>query len=105
MWHVPIVPPPGVRRAPTAPHSPPWRGGVAETERGGPGRVPARRRAPAAGRHNGVMEPIISAAGLAAELSGAGEPPVLIDVRYRMGGPPGHGEYAKGHIAGARYVD
>ncbi|MBY8878708.1 sulfurtransferase [Actinacidiphila acidipaludis] len=51
------------------------------------------------------MEPIISAAGLAAELDGPGEPPVLIDVRYKMGGPPGQGEYAKGHIAGARYVD
>ncbi|WP_141726469.1 sulfurtransferase, partial [Actinacidiphila rubida] len=50
------------------------------------------------------MEPIISAAALAAELGGA-RPPVLIDVRYRMGGPPGHGEYAAGHLAGARYVD
>jgi thiosulfate/3-mercaptopyruvate sulfurtransferase len=51
------------------------------------------------------MEPIISAAGLADELAAAPEPPVLIDVRYRMGGPPGHGEYAKGHLPGARYVD
>jgi thiosulfate/3-mercaptopyruvate sulfurtransferase len=50
------------------------------------------------------MGPIISAAELAAGL-GAAEPPVLIDVRYRMGGPPGRGEYAKGHIPGARYVD
>lgn len=41
----------------------------------------------------------------AAELAAAPEPPVLLDVRYRMGGPPGHGEYAKGHIPGARYVD
>jgi thiosulfate/3-mercaptopyruvate sulfurtransferase len=51
------------------------------------------------------MEPTISAAALAAELASAARPPVLIDVRYRMGGPPGHGEYAKGHLPGARYVD
>jgi thiosulfate/3-mercaptopyruvate sulfurtransferase len=47
------------------------------------------------------MESLITAAGLAA----TPVPPVLLDVRYRMGGPPGHGEYAKGHIPGARYVD
>ncbi|WP_329173894.1 sulfurtransferase [Streptomyces sp. NBC_01477] len=47
------------------------------------------------------MEFLISAA----ELAAAPVPPVLLDVRYRMGGPPGHGEYAKGHIPGARYVD
>ncbi|MFG1808427.1 sulfurtransferase [Streptomyces sp. NPDC049040] len=41
----------------------------------------------------------------AAELAAAPVRPVLLDVRYRMGGPPGHGEYAKGHIPGARYVD
>jgi thiosulfate/3-mercaptopyruvate sulfurtransferase len=47
------------------------------------------------------MEPIISAAELADALDGT----AILDVRYRMGGPPGHGEYAKGHIPGARYVD
>jgi thiosulfate/3-mercaptopyruvate sulfurtransferase len=47
------------------------------------------------------MEPLISAAALAAALDGT----TVLDVRYRMGGPPGHGEYAKGHIPGARYVD
>jgi thiosulfate/3-mercaptopyruvate sulfurtransferase len=31
--------------------------------------------------------------------------PVLLDVRYRMGGPPGHPEYLAGHIPGAAYVD
>jgi thiosulfate/3-mercaptopyruvate sulfurtransferase len=51
------------------------------------------------------MEPTISAAGLLAELATAAQPPVLLDVRYRMGGPPGHGEYAGGHLPGARYVD
>lgn len=47
------------------------------------------------------MEFLISAD----ELAAAPVRPVLLDVRYRMGGPPGHGEYAKGHIPGARYVD
>jgi thiosulfate/3-mercaptopyruvate sulfurtransferase len=47
------------------------------------------------------MEFLISAD----ELAAAPVPPVLLDVRYRLGGPPGHGEYAKGHIPGARYVD
>jgi thiosulfate/3-mercaptopyruvate sulfurtransferase len=57
------------------------------------------------------MEPIISAAELAALVEraapgGAGAVDLaLLDVRYRMGGPTGHGEYAGGHIPGARYVD
>jgi thiosulfate/3-mercaptopyruvate sulfurtransferase len=55
------------------------------------------------------MEPIISAADLAADLAavpaGSADRPVLLDVRYRLGGPPGRPEYAKGHIPGARYVD
>ena len=29
----------------------------------------------------------------------------VLDVRYRMGGPPGVAEYARGHIPGASYVD
>src|SRR5882757_2300255 len=51
------------------------------------------------------MEPLISAAELADALDGNGTAPVLLDVRYRLGGPPGHGEYAEGHVPGARYVD
>ncbi|WP_405588886.1 sulfurtransferase [Streptomyces sp. NBC_01190] len=47
------------------------------------------------------MEPIISAAELA-EIVGR---TAMLDVRYRMGGPPGPDEYAKGHLPGARYVD
>lgn len=47
------------------------------------------------------MEFLITASDLAA----APVRPVLLDVRYRMGGPPGAGEYAKGHVPGARYVD
>jgi thiosulfate/3-mercaptopyruvate sulfurtransferase len=51
------------------------------------------------------MEPIITAAGLAARLGAGGERPALLDVRWRLGGPPGQREYAKGHLPGARYVD
>ena len=29
----------------------------------------------------------------------------VLDVRYRMGGPPGREEYAAGHVPGAAYVD
>ena len=29
----------------------------------------------------------------------------VLDVRYRMGGPPGPDEYAAGHVPGAAYVD
>lgn len=51
--------------------------------------------------HNGRMEPIVSVV----ELAAAPATTAVLDVRYRMGGPPGAGEYAKGHIPGARYVD
>lgn len=47
------------------------------------------------------MSPLISAAELADVL---GEVTVL-DVRYRMGGPPGPAEHAAGHVPGAAYVD
>lgn len=32
-------------------------------------------------------------------------PPVLLDVRWSLGGPPGREEYLKGHIPGAVFVD
>ncbi|MET1036724.1 MAG: sulfurtransferase [Aeromicrobium sp.] len=32
-------------------------------------------------------------------------PPVVLDVRWKLGGPPGHGEYLTGHVPGAVYVD
>ncbi len=43
---------------------------------------------------------LISATELAERL----EDVTLLDVRWKLGGPPGHGEYLKGHIPGAVYV-
>jgi thiosulfate/3-mercaptopyruvate sulfurtransferase len=43
-------------------------------------------------------------ASLAAELAG-GTPPALLDVRWRLGGPPGIESYRAGHLPGAVYVD
>ncbi|MEU0374450.1 sulfurtransferase [Streptomyces sp. NPDC006283] len=50
------------------------------------------------------MTPIISAADLANELAGP-TPPVLLDVRYQLGGPHGRPDYEAGHIPGAVFVD
>ncbi|CAM3210446.1 sulfurtransferase [Nocardioides dubius] len=47
------------------------------------------------------FSPLISVAELAAD-RGAYD---VLDVRYRLGGPPGADEFAAGHLAGARYVD
>ncbi|GAA1542739.1 sulfurtransferase [Nocardioides humi] len=40
-----------------------------------------------------------------AELRATREEATVLDVRYRMGGPPGAGEYAAGHLPRASYVD
>ncbi|MEU7564706.1 sulfurtransferase [Streptomyces fradiae] len=52
--------------------------------------------------------PLVSAEDLAAELEAPAPgvaAPVLLDVRYEMGGPPGRPVYEEGHIPGAVYVD
>jgi thiosulfate/3-mercaptopyruvate sulfurtransferase len=51
-----------------------------------------------------VQDPLISPAELAEALAGD-EPPVLIDVRWRLGGPPGIDSYLEGHVPGAVYID
>lgn len=51
-----------------------------------------------------MTSPLISASELAAALAGP-TPPRVLDVRWRLGGPPGAEEHAKGHIPGAVYVD
>ena len=47
---------------------------------------------------------LISADELAAAL--AGDPvPVILDVRWALGGPPGRSRYAAGHVPGAAFTD
>src|SRR5258708_34834905 len=48
--------------------------------------------------------PLICVDQLAANLA-TGTPPILLDIRWRLGGPPGIGMYREGHVPGARYVD
>jgi thiosulfate/3-mercaptopyruvate sulfurtransferase len=49
-------------------------------------------------------EPLISVADLAAWLA-ADRPPTLLDVRWRLGGPSGAGEFVAGHLPGAVFLD
>ena len=48
--------------------------------------------------------PLIGVTEVATALA-AGDPPVLLDVRWRLGGPPGIESYRAGHLPGAVYVD
>jgi thiosulfate/3-mercaptopyruvate sulfurtransferase len=66
--------------------------------------------------NNSAPDPAVAAAGapdgsqltspaeLAVALAGD-QPPVVIDVRWRLGGPPGIESYRDGHVPGAGYVD
>lgn len=47
---------------------------------------------------------LIDVPTLAQRLASA-DPPTVIDVRYRLGGPPGHQDYLEGHIPGASFLD
>ncbi len=49
------------------------------------------------------MHPLVTADALAAEL--ADDPPVLLDVRWRLTGPPAHDDYLTAHLPGAVFVD
>ncbi|HWG61441.1 MAG TPA: sulfurtransferase [Streptosporangiaceae bacterium] len=51
-----------------------------------------------------MTDPLTDAAALAAEL-GTPVPPVLLDVRWRLNGPPGIDAYRAGHLPGARFID
>src|SRR4249919_3064785 len=53
------------------------------------------------------MEPLVDVTSLARSLAG-GQPPVLLDVRWRLGGlpgPPGITAYRAGHLPGAVFTD
>jgi thiosulfate/3-mercaptopyruvate sulfurtransferase len=47
---------------------------------------------------------LVSPAALAEDLAGESGP-VLLDVRWRLGGPPGRDSYREGHLPGAVFVD
>jgi thiosulfate/3-mercaptopyruvate sulfurtransferase len=47
---------------------------------------------------------LTDAAGLAAELAGS-RPPTVLDVRWRLAGPPGRDDYLAGHVPGAVFID
>ncbi len=51
-----------------------------------------------------TAHPLVSVPELAAALLSE-TPPVLLDVRWRLGGPPGVESYNAGHLPGAAYVD
>jgi thiosulfate/3-mercaptopyruvate sulfurtransferase len=44
-------------------------------------------------------------AGELANLLEAGTTTTILDVRWRLGGPPGRQEFERGHVPGARFVD
>jgi thiosulfate/3-mercaptopyruvate sulfurtransferase len=50
------------------------------------------------------VDSTLDPAALAAALA-VGPAPVLLDVRWRLGGPPGLDRYREGHLPGARFVD
>jgi len=50
------------------------------------------------------VAPLIDVASLARSLAG-GPGPVLLDIRWRLGGPPGLAGYRAGHLPGAVFVD
>jgi thiosulfate/3-mercaptopyruvate sulfurtransferase len=51
-----------------------------------------------------MVPPLISTQELADALVGP-RPPVVLDIRWALGGPPGVGQYRIGHIRGASFVD
>ncbi|HEY8472949.1 MAG TPA: sulfurtransferase [Natronosporangium sp.] len=53
---------------------------------------------------DGVTDPLIDVASLAAELAGPASP-TLLDIRWRLGGPTAIDEYHAGHLPGAVFLD
>lgn len=56
------------------------------------------------GKNGQVNSPLVSCAALAESLAGP-TVPVLLDVRWRLGGPPGRLDYDRAHLPGAVYLD
>ncbi|WP_089153802.1 sulfurtransferase [Micromonospora sp. NBS 11-29] len=53
---------------------------------------------------SGTVDLLVEPDRLAAELDRA-DPPVLLDVRWRLTGPPGRDDHTAGHLPGAVFVD
>ncbi|MFU8871354.1 sulfurtransferase [Micromonospora sp. SL4-19] len=53
---------------------------------------------------SGTVDLLVEPDQLAAELDRA-DPPVLLDVRWRLAGPPARDDYAAGHLPGGVFVD
>jgi thiosulfate/3-mercaptopyruvate sulfurtransferase len=51
-----------------------------------------------------MVSPLLDRHELATRLA-TPEPPIVLDVRWTLGGPPGLDDYRRGHIPGARFVD
>jgi thiosulfate/3-mercaptopyruvate sulfurtransferase len=50
------------------------------------------------------VQPLITT-GRLAELCATPDPPVILDVRWRLGGPSGRQDYGNGHLPGAVFID
>src|SRR5690606_41859788 len=66
--------------------------------------VPAGQRAFPPAAAASPTDPLIDVATLAAQLAGD-TPPTVLDVRWRLGGPPGQADYLAGHLPGAALLD
>jgi len=66
--------------------------------------VPAGQRAFPPAAAASPTDPLIDVATLAAQLAGD-TPPTVLDVRWRLGGPPGQADYLAGHLPGAVFLD
>ena len=65
--------------------------------------IPVRYPRRAGGKET-VADSLTDVTSLAHDLTGP-RPPVLLDVRWRLTGPPGIDSYVAGHLPGARFVD
>jgi thiosulfate/3-mercaptopyruvate sulfurtransferase len=66
--------------------------------------VPVKNWSSGIGEDHAMSSPLVDVVELR-RLLGSAAVPTVLDVRYRMGGPSGVGEYARGHVPGASYVD
>jgi thiosulfate/3-mercaptopyruvate sulfurtransferase len=51
-----------------------------------------------------MVSPLLDAQELATRLA-TPDPPVVLDVRWTLNGPPGRSDYQRGHVPSARFVD